>query len=1311
MKKNISRGIGKALVGIGIFAIFVSFSVFISSPAHAQTVVVHGDVKDTNSDPMENVEMWLYEDLSVETCTTYTAADGTYTFSDDCFNIGTLEVGDYVALEARTPAGYNAVTNQINFTWDGSTYSESPVAMEFVVAPKILSGTITFDQSGDPASQVNVVAYPVGSQGVGSVQTVADQNGDYSMNLRAGVPAWNVQAIVNLSDYNTMWLPTAPPVMISFTNNNTTETETLNFTVEATQASISAEFLDANGDPLTSDNFQADCSIFKSDGVGTIRKVDANSELNGIGLPPGVYSYWCFHNALDGQSFSDPSFVLQPNETKDLGTIQAEVDSSAISGTVTDTEGSPIFNKQITASHHESPKFLTVDTDQNGDYSFTVGQGSWTIGIRQGPGEQYIMASPISVTIEDNGDTSTGNDFQLIEMNQNLNGQILSLDDGEVLDSFSGFVFMTTEEGGYYSALVENGAYQINFPTNLNNQTVSVGVVGDLNAFNGLAEFESVTLVGNTTLDLELSMNSLTISGDLKNSSALTITPAVNEISVIAVDNFGNFRKNAVAIDGSYSLDVIPGSWNLAFKVEDDSSNYLASSVHKNIVEVTSQNVTLDLTVKERDATISGSVIDADGNSVAVAPVFVANLPILEEQGEFDPEDIIEISTNADENGDYSVSVPAGNYLVFAGSTPDLPATIIEPQKQEVTATAGATATVDLAFIASDATLIGSVLDADGNAVSSGNIVAFTEAGGYVDGDITALGTYSLSVISGQEWKVMASSLDGSDLLLGSATLSIEAGSNSLNISLADSGNDVPGSITKEFESEDFINLSLPNGGRAQFSPFAIDSTGTVSISFEPRIDLSPSASGEPVSITYNIIARNSDGVEVNKLNNPVRIIMPYSADFLASKGVLETNLVPQFFAENEERWSSNGLVTLLNTDYNQVVIYSDHLTKFGINGAVTQDPDLGIQDPDPLGIIMTPASAGGPNVRVVDQEGEQISSFFAYQQDIRGEFRTLQADIDGDGVNEIIAYTAPGFGPNIRAFELDGTLLDWVMAFDENFRGGVIATAGDYDGDGKDEIAVTPESLGGPNIRIYDFEDGGFELKSWFFAYDEDFHGGANLASGDVDGDGNSDLVVTPISHGGPNVRVYYWDGNSFEVLDWFFAYQEEYHGGVQLAVGDVNGDNKADIITIPYVNGGPNVRVYYWDGNSLELLDWVMAYQETYRGTLNAVTGDVDGNGTDEVILVPLTDGGPNVRIYEYTNNDLSLYDWFMAYDENFRAGVNLTALDIDSDGYSEIITAPYRGNPNVRVYELENGSENLNNWFWGLPETFTGGVNFAK
>lgn len=1301
----------------------------IVSPAKAATVIISGTVEDSDGNAMNNVEMWLYANSATnDRSTKYTDANGNFSYNTDDL---TLSVGDYVSLEARTPTGYNALNDtQATWIWDGNTYADNPINPQFVLAPKTITGNVTFDPSGDPAAHVDVVAYPIGSIIVGTtgsrqVSANTDANGDYSMNLRSDAAAWNVQAVVNLSDHNTAWLPTGSPVSVAFTNDSSPESETLDFTVEATTASISATFLDADGDLLTSNNFQADCSIFRSEGIGTVRKVDTESKLVNIGLPPGTYRYWCFHNDFTGQSFVNNVFSLKPDEQKDLGTIQAQTDGATISGTLTNAStGNSVSGRQITLSSKEYPKFLTDDTDQHGRFTFTVGPGTWTIGLNQGGSADARLVTSKTIYIPSNSTKSKNNDIQIETLDAEINGAISLENSEESLEDFSGGVFVKTDSGEFLSAPVETGTYRIKLPLDMVGEKVVVGVAGDVNSNYVLPTSEEVTISRATHHNISLSENDATISGTVLNSSGNPINPSANQVTVIAVDDNGNIRKDSVATDGTYSLDVAKGDWSVTLRVEDDDSDYINPVSQNNLVNVKSgKNTTFNLSIKVKQGTVEGTVSDSSGEIMPLAPVMITNLPLLEAQEDYAAEDIVEVSTTANASGAYETMAPSGSYLVFAGNTPDLESDELMSDAKEVTVTANHEVTANLSFVAANATLNGTVKDADDNAVSSGNVAAYNEEGGFVETEINTSGEYSLALTSAHDWNLVASAIDGADLLTAKEeAVSIEAGSNSLDLGLTDSEINVPGSVSKSFDADEFVTLALPDGSNVQFSPYSIDSSGTVSVSIEPRIDLSPSLTGDPASIGYDINARNNSGVEVTKLNSPAKISLVYDETYLTENGISEDNLMPQFYSENEKFWSNQGMATMLNADENKTDIYTDHLTRFSVNGnatATVETPEEEGEAIPSLGIVMTPASAGGPNVRVVDENGEQISSFFAYDEDLRMGLQVEQADIDGDTVNEIVVTPGEGVESTIKAFELDGTEIATTLAFDEGFTGGVSLTCGDFNGDGKEDIAVTPTSAGGPNVRIYTLNSAGtgFTILDWFFAYDENFRGGTNLVAGDVTGDGTDELVVTPRSAGGPNVRIYHFNTTKleFESVDWVMAYQEEYHGGVQVATGDINGDGKEDIIVSPYLDGGPNIRVYTLDDdNQLELLDWVMAYDSTYRGTLSMSVGDIDGDGQGEIVLAPKTLGGPNVRVYTYNSNksDLELVDWFMAHDDNFRGGVNLFVNDVDGDDIAEVITSPAsQGGPNVRVYDMDTGSESLKGWFWAFPEGFRGGVNFGK
>ena len=360
--------------------------------------------------------------------------------------------------------------------------------------------------------------------------------------------------------------------------------------------------------------------------------------------------------------------------------------------------------------------------------------------------------------------------------------------------------------------------------------------------------------------------------------------------------------------------------------------------------------------------------------------------------------------------------------------------------------------------------------------------------------------------------------------------------------------------------------------------------------------------------------------------------------------------------------------------------------------------------------LILTPASAGGSQIRVAEKDGMIISSFFAYSKNLRGGYETVLADIDGDHNDEIIVAPNSGFGPDIRAYEIDGTFIARIMTYQPSFRGGVNITAADLDGDGQEEIITAPESAGGPNIRAYKLTDGQFKLLDWFMAYQSNFTGGVNLTSGDVDGDSQKEIITAPADSGGPNIRAYKFINGSFNLLDWFMAYQEEFTGGVNLITSDLDGDLKAELITAPQKNGGPNIRIYKFTTNKFQLLDGSMVYPEDFRGGLNLTSGDLDNDNKEELVVAAKQDNS-QIKTYDFIDNRLVLGDWLDPYGEKFTKGINLIANDIDGDSYAEVMTAPASGHPNIRVYDFDNQVISLHSWFWGFQKNFEGGVNLGK
>ena len=315
--------------------------------------------------------------------------------------------------------------------------------------------------------------------------------------------------------------------------------------------------------------------------------------------------------------------------------------------------------------------------------------------------------------------------------------------------------------------------------------------------------------------------------------------------------------------------------------------------------------------------------------------------------------------------------------------------------------------------------------------------------------------------------------------------------------------------------------------------------------------------------------------------------------------------------------------------------------------------------DPPPFtaSIITGAGPSGGPHVRSFDNRGNieyYPFNLFAYAKTYRGGVRVAIGDIDTDGKDEIITGTGENGGPHLRVFEKDGTQRGIeFFPFDENFRGGMDVASGDFDGDGKDDIAVSQFSKGQAWVKVYKYNDAGTIL------FENNVFGsaecGATVAMGDVDLDGRDEIIVGAGTGGGPQIRVFDYDSNHLVGIPkpiQFFAFHPDSRTGIDVATGDVDGDGKAEIAASQLKNGQAWVKVYRYNDEQTVLGEW-NAYGNPEVGA-NVDMADINLDGYAEVLTGAGDGGGPQVLGFEYDGTPLSTN--FFAYDEGFRGGVDI-------------------------------------------------------
>lgn len=198
-------------------------------------------------------------------------------------------------------------------------------------------------------------------------------------------------------------------------------------------------------------------------------------------------------------------------------------------------------------------------------------------------------------------------------------------------------------------------------------------------------------------------------------------------------------------------------------------------------------------------------------------------------------------------------------------------------------------------------------------------------------------------------------------------------------------------------------------------------------------------------------------------------------------------------------------------------------------------------------------ANAGRINI---SKDGKILRSFEAYNKAYKNALN-LAAYYNNSAYQLILAGARDTGGPQVRLFSSDGKLKNSFFAYDKNSRGGVNLALADVDGDGELEIITAPGEGSEPLVKIFSLAG---KLKNSFFAYDKKFKGGINLAAGDFNNNGVSEIITAPAKGGSPQIKIFDSRGN---LQKSFFAYDPSYRGGVSLSVSDMDEDGALEILT----------------------------------------------------------------------------------------------------------------------------------------------------
>lgn len=266
-----------------------------------------------------------------------------------------------------------------------------------------------------------------------------------------------------------------------------------------------------------------------------------------------------------------------------------------------------------------------------------------------------------------------------------------------------------------------------------------------------------------------------------------------------------------------------------------------------------------------------------------------------------------------------------------------------------------------------------------------------------------------------------------------------------------------------------------------------------------------------------------------------------------------------------------------------------------------------------------------------------------------------------------------------VRLLDLNGSLIYEFMPFNTMFGAGV--AMGDVDGDGNSEIIVTTGqgSAIAASMKIY--RPNGALISSVGPIPNTAF--GANAASGDINGDGRYEIAMSFLSKDGltQTVVVYSMDNNRLiERARLSFA-SSVGSRPVNMTFGDIDGDGMLELI----IARDAEILVYAFN----EDMGPILVNNAATVYPLKISSGDIDGDGVHEIIT-GYVDNAAN-SVVNVLKGDLADYGITFNVFIRGNAAPSLSSMDCDGDGAIEILAGkgPHRLNNAMARFSSSNGT----------------------
>jgi len=444
-----------------------------------------------------------------------------------------------------------------------------------------------------------------------------------------------------------------------------------------------------------------------------------------------------------------------------------------------------------------------------------------------------------------------------------------------------------------------------------------------------------------------------------------------------------------------------------------------------------------------------------------------------------------------------------------------------------------------------------------------------------------------------------------------------------------------------------------------------------------------------------------------------------------------------------------NGSITTENASGADAIITGESSSAFGtsmISGDFNSDGkiDLAISGPSYASTFfadegrvyifyngaITTENASGADVIITGETSSKLGESMA------------SGDFNADGKTDLAAGSKYLYRSYI--FYNDGSIpttaatADVVITSETSLDAGISMVSGDFNADGKTDLAVGYGGYSSNTGRVYIFYSQNGQVNTNFKITGEaGSQLGSSMVSGDFNADGEIDLAVgaTAYSTNTGRVYIFYNDGSipitaaSADVT--ISGNTTNNYFGASMAAGDFNADGEVDLAVGAYgVSTSVGAAyIFYNDGSypstasSAEIT--IGGVAGNYFGCSMAA-GDFNANGTTDLAVGGYTYSSNQGRAYVFLNDGsiptlASSADAIITGVNSTGFGAKMTSGDLNGDGKMDLVVGEMIANAVFKVYVFYNGAittknasgadaimTGSNTGIWGFVSMTTGDFN---